>query len=78
MPTIDHGKHAGVVGIGGLMLCKIDESIAEERNQYFEKKTVNQMNAVDNDLMREEHPAMPITKNRQSRVTFGGNSKTKS
>jgi len=33
------------------------------------------MNAVDNDLMREEHPAMPITNNRQSRVTFGGNSK---
>jgi hypothetical protein len=36
---------------------------------------MNQMNAVDNNLMREEHPAMPITKSRQSRVTFGGNSK---
>ena len=36
---------------------------------------MNQMNAVDNDLMREEHPAMPITNGRQSRVTFGGNSK---
>ena len=78
VPTIDHGKHAGVVGIGGLMLCKIDESIAEERNRYFEEKTTHQMNAVDNDLMREEHPAMPITRNRQSRVSFGGNLKTKS
>jgi len=77
VPTIDHGKHAGVVGIGGLMLCKIDASIAEERNQYFEDKTMNQMNAVDNNLMREEHPAMPITKSRQSRVTFGGNTKGK-
>ena len=77
VPIIDYGKHAGVVGIGGLMLCKIDSSIAEERDNYFAKKTDNQMTAVDNDLMREEHPAMPITRNRQSRVTFGGGSKAK-
>ena len=77
VPIIDYGKHAGVVGIGGLMLCKIDDSIAEERDNYFAKKTDNQMTAVDNDLMREEHPAMPITRNRQSRVTFGGGSKAK-
>jgi hypothetical protein len=77
VPIIDHGKHAGVVGIGGLMLCKIDDSIARERDTYFANKTDNQMNAVDNDLMREEHPAMPITKSRQSRVTFGGGSKAK-
>jgi hypothetical protein len=31
------------------------------------------MTAVDNDLMREQHPSMPISKpDRQSRVTFGG------
>ena len=77
VPIIDYGKHAGVVGIGGLMLCKIDDSIAEERDNYFANKTDNQMTAVDNDLMREEHPAMPITRNRQSRVTFGGGSKAK-
>ena len=77
VPIIDHGKHAGVVGIGGLMLCKIDDSIARERDTYFANKTDNQMSAVDNDLMREEHPAMPITKSRQSRVTFGGGSKAK-
>jgi len=77
VPIIDYGQHAGVVGIGGLMLCKIDSSIAEERDNYFAKKTDNQMTAVDNDLMREEHPAMPITRNRQSRVTFGGGSKAK-
>jgi hypothetical protein len=35
--------------------------------------TLNQMAAVDNDLAREQHPAMPINKpDRQSRVTFGG------
>ena len=28
--------------------------------------------AVDENLMREQHPSMPITSDRQSRVTFGG------
>jgi len=28
------------------------------------------------DLMREEHPSMPISQDRQSRVTFGGNKKS--
>jgi len=33
--------------------------------------TDQQMNAVDNDLMRDEHPAMPISRERKSQVTFG-------
>jgi len=27
--------------------------------------------------MKDEHPAMPISKERQSRVTFGGGAKSK-
>jgi hypothetical protein len=30
---------------------------------------------VDNDLMKEQRPEMPINIDRQSRVTFGGNKK---
>jgi hypothetical protein len=33
------------------------------------------MTAVDNDLMREENPAMPISRDRISKVTFGGGTK---
>ena len=33
------------------------------------------MNAVENDLMREENPAMPISRDMKSRVTFGGSNK---
>jgi hypothetical protein len=44
-----------------------------ERSEYFKARTRDQMESVDNDLMKEENPAMPINKNRQSRVTFGGN-----
>ena len=73
IPTIEDGKHAGVIGVGGLLLAKIPEEIVEERKEYFQGMTRNQMTAVDNDLAREQHPAMPISKpDRQSRVTFGG------
>ena len=54
------------------MLTKVPEEIAESRNEYFEQQTSDQMTAVDNDLMKEQHPSMPISQDRQSRVTFGG------
>ena len=75
LPTVDDGRHAGVIGVGGLILCKIDKTIADQRNDFFEQQTQNQMTAVENDLMREENPAMPISKEIKSRVTFGGGNK---
>jgi hypothetical protein len=30
------------------------------------------MNAIDNDLMKEQHRGMPIDIDRNSRTTFGG------
>jgi hypothetical protein len=73
IPTVDDGKHAGVIGVGGLLLARVPIEIVEERNEYYRGMTQNQMTAVDNDLAREQHPSMPISKpDRQSRVTFGG------
>jgi hypothetical protein len=72
LPTVDDGRHAGVIGVGGLILCKIDKEIADQRNSFFEQQTQNQMSAVENDLMREENPAMPISREIKSKVTFGG------
>ena len=75
LPTVDDGRHAGIIGVGGLILCKIDKDIADQRNEFFEQQTTNQMTAVENVLMREENPSMPITTNRSSKVTFGGSGK---
>ena len=71
-PVIDDGKYAGVIGQGGLMLCRIPVETAEERTAYYGGRTREQMTAVDQDLMKEQHPSMPISNSRQSRVTFGG------
>ena len=71
-PVIDDCQYQGVIGQGGLMLCRIPEETAQERNEYYGGRTREQMSAVDQDLLKEQHPSMPITKSRQSRVTFGG------
>ncbi len=75
-PTIEEGRHAGVIGVGGLLLARVPVETVRERNAYFAGLTESQMAAVDNDMLREAHPSMPISKpDRQSRVSFGGSRK---
>ena len=73
--TIDEGRFEGVIGVGGLILARLPIEVAKSRTDYFKAKTGDQMTAVDNDLMREQHPAMPISRERSSRVSFGGTSR---
>ncbi len=74
LPTIQDGKHAGVIAIGGLVLARIPIDLVQQRESYYRKQAQQQMDAVDNDLMRDNNSIMPLIKpERQSRVTFGGN-----
>ena len=75
-PTVKDGKYAGVIGVGGLLLARIPEEIAKAREDYFNKQTEARDEAVNNDLMKEQHPSMPIDSERQTRVTFGGTKKS--
>ena len=75
-PAIADGKYAGVIGHGGLVLTRVPEEIAKSRANYFAAQARGQDEAVENDLMREEHKSMPIDVDRQSRVTFGGTKKS--
>ena len=75
-PTIDDGRYAGIIGQGGLMLCRIPIETAQERSAYYGLRTREQMQAVDQDLMKESHPSMPIHQSRQSKVSFGGRGST--
>jgi hypothetical protein len=74
-PSLKEGKYAGVIGVGGLVLARIPEEVAKAREEYFKKQTQDRDDAVNNDLMKEEHSSMPINAERQSRVTFGGTKK---
>ena len=75
-PVITDGKYAGVIGVGGLLLARISEEIAKQRAAYIDSLSKGQDEAVEHDLMKEQHKSMPINVDRQSRVTFGGTKKS--
>ena len=75
-PVVKDGKYAGIIGVGGLLLARIPEEIAKQRDEYFKKQTEARDEAVDSDLMKEQHPSMPINIDRQTSVTFGGTKKS--
>ena len=75
-PIVEDGKYAGVIGVGGLVLTRVPEEIAKQRQDYYAKQGMEQVQALDNDLMKEQHQSMPINIDRQSRVTFGGSKKS--
>ena len=74
-PTHDKGQYAGVIGVGGLLLARIPEEVAKSREEYFQQKTADGNEAISSDLLKEQHPSMPINEDRQTRVTFGGTKK---
>ena len=74
-PSVKDGKYAGVIGVGGLVLARVPEEIAKSREEYFARRTQEREDAIANDPLKEQHPSMPISKERQTRVTFGGTKK---
>ena len=75
-PIVEDGKYKGVIGVGGLVLARVPDEIAQQRADYYKKQARENVEAVDNDLMKEQHPSMPINIDRQTRVTFGGTKKS--
>jgi len=59
------------IEIGGLLLCKTPTEFVQQRNEYFAQQTQAQTEAVDNNLMRQNDPRMPLFKERKSSTSFG-------
>ena len=74
-PTMDEGRYAGVIGVGGLLLARIPEEIALQIDEYYKKQNEAKEEAIDNDLLKEQHPSMKFQKESNTRVTFGGTKK---
>ena len=71
-PVVQDGKHKGVIGVGGLLLARIPNEIAEARQRYYSEKAKERDDAVKSDLLKDQHPSMPITVDRRSSKSFGG------
>jgi hypothetical protein len=59
------------IEIGGLLLCKTPREFVDQRNAHFAKQTQAQTDAVDNSLMRQSDPRMPLFNERKSSTSFG-------
>ena len=59
------------IEIGGLLLCKAPIEFVDQRSKYYKAQTHAQTEAVDNNLMRQSDPRMPIFKERKSSTSFG-------
>jgi hypothetical protein len=59
------------IEIGGLLLCKTPEEFVVQRNSHFAAQTEAQTQAIDNSLMKQNDPRMPLFNERKSTVSFG-------
>ena len=74
-PVVLDGKYAGIIGVGGLLLARIPEELAQARVDYQQKQTEGQDESVETDLLRDQDKRMPIKIDRNSKHTFGGTKK---
>ena len=73
-PVVMDGKYAGVIGVGGLLLARIPEELAQSRVDYQKRQTEGQDAAVENDLLKDQDKRMPMQFERSSK-NFGGTKK---
>jgi len=73
-PIVMDGKYAGVIGVGGLLLARIPEELAQSRVAYQRRQTDGQDEAVETDLLKDQDKRMPMKFERSSK-NFGGTKK---
>ena len=66
-----NSRYKDNIEIGGLLLCKTPIEFVQQRNDHYAKQTQAQTEAVDNNLMRQSDPRMPIFQERKSSSSFG-------
>jgi hypothetical protein len=69
--NVEQERFADNIVQGGLMLCKAPQEIVDERTEHYEQQSRNQIQSVDNNLMRENDARMPLFNERKTKVTFG-------
>jgi hypothetical protein len=66
-------RFKGNIEVGGLILCSIPEELADDRVEGQLREAQAQMEAVDNNFMRESDPRMPVLRPERStrQTSFG-------
>jgi len=66
-----NSRYKDNIEIGGLLLCKCPIEFMDQRNAFYAKQTQAQTDAVDNSLMRQSDPRMPLFRENKSSTSFG-------
>jgi len=66
-----NSRYKDNIEIGGLLLCKTPIEFVEQRNKYYSKQADAQMEAVENTLMRQSDPRMPLFNEGKTTSSFG-------
>ena len=74
-PAIESGRYKGHIGVGGLVLARIPEELARQRDAHFSKLTRDKQEAVENEPLKDQHPSMPMSNQRRTTYSFGGGKK---
>jgi len=69
--AVDDPRFKDNIIVSGLMLCKAPNEMVAERAAYYSNQASSQMQSVDNSLMRNNDPRMPLFNDRKTKVTFG-------
>jgi len=71
IPANPDSRFKDAIEIGGLLLCKMPQEMVDQRNAYYQQKAKDQEQAVDNSLMRQNDPRMPLFSDKKSTSSFG-------
>ena len=66
-----NSRYKDNIEIGGLLLCKTPIEFVEQRNKYYSGQASAQMDAVENTLMRQSDPRMPLFNEGKTVSSFG-------
>jgi len=66
-----NSRYKDNIEIGGLLLCKTPVEFVEQRNKYYSNQADAQMDAVENTLMRQSDPRMPLFNEGKTTSSFG-------
>ena len=67
-PTIGHGKWAGCIGVEGMLLCEMPNSIKDKRTKHYRDRTDMITTSIDKELQKHSRPDMPITQERSTQT----------
>jgi hypothetical protein len=66
-----NSRYKDNIEVGGLLLCKTPKEFVEQRNAHFDGLSKSQTESVDNNIMRQSDPRMPLFTERKSSTSFG-------